>query len=157
MILWIVLGVVVLSLGGLLLLLGLTKGEQHDIFAFPVDERDVTVRMEYGASLPKTLGHDATTLNFLVCFRSYPGWSVFRVKGRPPIGRPLVANELFHVIDRMRRGWWGYWKRVVLGWLKHPFNHDARDYEIESWEAMLQMLSGTYPGVDVSRILARFV
>lgn len=134
----------------------LSRGQVQEVRAILVDRVRVDVTCRYGSKLPKFFGHAATTINHTICFRCYPPGYPIRVVGRPPIFELLAANEVFHVVDRVRRGFWGHWGRIVVQILQHPFSHDARPYEAESTRAAAMIVQGTYPGVDAVLFLVPY-
>lgn len=154
--LWALAGAAVLGIAAFVTFKLLMRGKVYMDAAIKVDEEWIDLSLRFGSKLPKFFSKSATTIGFAICFRSYPLFLPQRVVGLYPVGRQLVANEIFHVVDRVRRGFRKYWQRIIWQTLLHPLNHDARPYEKESDAAQLLIMSGTYPGVDAEATLNSF-
>lgn len=148
-----------LLLVGFLILRLLMRGKLRQPFTIAVDGKPVQGEYRFGSKLPKVLGHSGTTINCTICFRGYTramNRTVMTAAGPlPPIHPLLAANELFHVTDRVRRGFLRYWARIVWQGLTIR-RHDDRPYEIESSVAAPLIVAGTYPGVDAGMALDGF-
>lgn len=133
----------------------LRRGKLYHKGEMTIDGRPLAVVIAFGSKLPKALGHAATTPGLRICFRSYPRFVNLEIPGYPKITRRLLCNEIFHVVDRVRRGFFSHWSRI--GWQFLTIReHDKRPYEIESKAAEDPLLTNTYPGVDVGALVARF-
>jgi hypothetical protein len=154
--LWLMTGALALVAGALVVLKLLMRGQIFLGDGIYVDGFYVIIGLFYGSKLPKLFKVGATTIGYDIYFRTYPRSLGITVNGRPPISRHLAAHEVFHVVDRERRGWFGYWKRVLWQTALHPFNHDARPYEQEAENAAPLIMSGFFPGIDARTFLNRF-
>lgn len=152
--LWILAGVVILIGGSIITAKVMIRGALKWTSQIFVDGEPVKVTEHFGSGLPEFLGHDATTIGFHIGFDGYP--RSLNILGRI-ISQNLVANEIFHVVDRVARGFFKYWLRIFVQTALHPFNHDARPYEQESKAAQPLLLANTYPGVDCRTMLGKYL
>lgn len=157
LLLWISLALLALLIGTFIAFRLLARGQVEQPGLLLVDGVMHQLRLRFGSKLPKVLRAGATTAGVdLICFRTYPpGWPI-QVVGRPPVSALLAAHECYHIVDRVRRGRWPYWRRILWDIVRHPFDHDARPSEREAIAAAPLIRAGTFPGVDAALLLARF-
>lgn len=128
--------------------------EEHD--SIVLDEKNYKIILRFGSKLPKLLSASATTIALTICFRAYPRNLRMIVSGVNPISTYLVCHELYHVVDRIRSGPINYWFRIWKDIIFHPFNHNARQTEIDAEAAAERIQLGLFKGLDATDLIRRF-
>lgn len=132
----------------------LIRGRYRVRESYLLDGKTQEVTLHFSSKLPKLFGHQgAYAGRGDLCFRSYPVGFPLQVAGVPPVQPDLVAHELYHDVDRIRRGWWGFWKRAW--WMSLTKSYKDRPFEQEAIEAAPRIFYNRYPGVDATDLFAR--
>lgn len=112
-----------------------------------VDGHWYPIELRFGSRWPRVLGAEATMAGKgLLTFAGFPA----------DVDRGLVAHELLHIVDRIRRGFLPYWARILWDILRHPLDHDARPSERVAIVGAPLLLADRVAGVDARTFLRRF-
>lgn len=151
---WILAGLAFLAVALLVVRRLLIQGRYRVHGSYTVDGKTQEVTLHFGSKLPKLYGHQgAYAGRGDLCFRTYPEGFPLQVAGVPSVSPGLICHELYHDVDRIRRGWWGFWKRAW--WMSLTKSYKDRPFEQEAIEAAPRIFHGTYPGVNAADLLAR--